>query len=186
MVKQDRQYVENKKKSFLKKTILWGSSVILIFGLSWYFTGKRANYFSLIAAALVIPLALNMTRYISFRRFKDPKVEEAKILDHMKGSYALYHSAIIPDTRETVYFSHLIITSRSIFLLTDCKETLQKSKNWVTERLNAKGFELKSIHFIETSGVKSIKNAALKIEKDACYTSQELDNRTAIIEAMLL
>lgn len=186
MIKQEKDYVKNKKKSYLKKSVLWGLCVIAIFGFSWYFTKQRANYFSLIAAVLVLPLALNLTRYISFRRFKDPDIEESKILDRMKGSYALYHSAIIPDTRETAYFAHLIITSRSIFILSDNKEGLQKSKIWVTQRFNSKGIELKNIHFIETNGIKSIKNAALKIEKDACYTSQELENRIAVIEAMLL
>ncbi|MDF2877605.1 MAG: hypothetical protein K0S30_701, partial [Clostridia bacterium] len=141
MIKQEKNYIALKKKKFLKMTLLWAGAVSAVFFVGLIINGSRNSYFTLVAALFVLPLAQNGTRYLSFNRFKDPDHEFSKVLEGMKGSYHLYHGAIVVDTTATVLFEHLIITSRNIYFLTAAKERIEKHGSWLKNRLAAKGID---------------------------------------------
>lgn len=186
MIKQDRDYIAKRKKHFLMLSGIWAVIMIGVFLLGLAITKDKGNIFTVLAAVMTLGLAQNITRFISFGRYKDPKEKHCKILDHMKGSLGIYHGAIIPDTTATVYFEHIIVTSRNIYLISKDKEMVQKTKNWLSSRLANKGINSGNIHFIIAGDSKGIKNASIKIEKDACYTSEDLDKNMKIIEAILM
>lgn len=186
MIKQEKDDITKRKKKFLIMSLVWGCSVFAISLIGFIMTRSKNNYLSLIAIMLVLPLAQNITRFISVNRFKDPNPEYAAVLEQMKGSYQLFHSAVIADTMGTVLFEHLIVTSKSIYLLSCNKNSIDANSGWIQNRLSAKGIERKQIHFIHIASINNIKNAALKIEKDACYTSEVLDQNTKTVETMLM
>ncbi|MDF2613581.1 MAG: hypothetical protein K0S71_1367 [Clostridia bacterium] len=186
MIKQEKDYIARRKKKFLSMSLVWAGVVLVIFIAGLMLTKSRNNYFTLMAAIFVLPLAQNITRFISFNRFKDPDPEFASVLEQMKGSYQIFHSAIIPDTMGTILFEHLIVTSKSIYFLSYNKNSIDTNSGWIQNRLSAKGIPLKQIHFIHIASINNIKNTALKIEKDACYTSEILDQNTKVIETMLM
>ncbi len=186
MIKQEINYIAERKNKFLKMALIYAAIIIVIYTAGILIVKTRSSYYTLGAALFVMPLAQNIVRFMSFNRFKDPSVEFGAVLEAMKGSYHLFHSAIIPDHTVTVLFEHVIITSRSIYFLTYDENIILKHKSWLQNRLTAKGITLKDIYFIHITHMSSIKNAALKIEKDACYRGEMLDQHTKIIEAMIM
>ncbi|MDF2596617.1 MAG: hypothetical protein K0R69_2958 [Clostridia bacterium] len=186
MIKQEKNYIAVKKKKFLIMTLIWIGAVSAVFFMGLIINGTRNTYFTLVAALFVLPLAQNGTRYLSFNRFKDPDEKHANVLEGMKGSYHLYHGAIVVDTTATVLFEHLIITSRNIYFLTSRKEAIEKHKSWLKQRLVAKGIDSKQVHFVHIDQINTVKNIALRIEKDACYTSEVLDQNSNIFKDMLM
>lgn len=186
MIKQDRNYIAKRKKHFLMFSGIWAIMIIGFFLVGIAITKSKGNMFTVLAAVMTLGLAQNITRFVSFSRYKDPKEKHSKILDNMKGSVGIYHGAIIPDTTATVYFEHIIVTSRSIYFISQDKELIQKTKSWLSNRLVSKGVPSENIHFVTATDSKGIKNASIKIEKDACYTSEGLDKNSKIIEAILM
>ncbi|MGL6175325.1 MAG: hypothetical protein ACRC1P_12045 [Cellulosilyticaceae bacterium] len=186
MVKQDKTYIAKRKKHFLVQTVIWAVAIIVVFSIGILLTKERGNIFTIFAAIMTLGFAQNLTRFISFNRYKDPKIGHAEILEEMKGNLALYHGAIVPDTTMTVYFEHVVVTAKSMYFISSNKVLIQKTKSWLSNRLMNKGIGESSIHFVIASDEKAIKNASLKIEKDACLASDELEKNINIIEAMLM
>lgn len=186
MIKQEINYIAKRKKKFLMMSFICGLVVAGFFITGLFIVKTRSNYFTLVAALFVLPLSQNMTRFISFSRFKDPDAEYGKLLEQMKGSYYLFHSAIMPDQTTTAFFEHVIVTSKSIYFLSYHEEIIQKYKIGLQSKLSAKGVALKNIHFIPISHFNSIKNTAFKIEKDACYRDEMLEQHAKLLEAMMM
>ncbi len=186
MIVQTCDYVQRQKKKYLKHTFIWGLVVAVIFGLGLILAGKRENYLTVIAGVLVLGIALNLSRYIGFRKFQDGKLSYAKILEGMKGSYHLFHSGIIPDTRGTAFFDHIIVTSRSIYFISQDHEMMKKYRLTLENKLMSKGVPMKAISFNEVETEVQVKNLAVKIEKDACYSSEKLEEYTRIINDLLM
>ncbi len=186
MIRQPKDYIRIQKKKFLLWTLVWAVLTALMFVGGIVLTQTRNNYFTLVAGLLILPLALNFSRLVSFLRFKDGQSEDAELLERMKGSYVIFHSAIIPDTRATVFFEHIVVTARSIYFLTTEKDTLTKHKAWLMNRLIAKGLSEKELHFVYLPETNTLKNMANKIEKDACYTSENLEKYAHILQSMLM
>ncbi len=186
MISQQSNYIKERKKKFLLGAMLWTALMLVVFFAGVFYLKTRNSHFTLVAALFVLPLAQNVTRFISFNRFKDPSPEAAEVIEGMKGSYHLFHSAIFTDSSATICFEHVIVTSKSIYFLTAREEVIEKYRSLIENRLEAKGISGKHIHFIHTRHTNSIKNAALKIEKDACYTSEGLEEYTKIIKNMLM
>ncbi|MEG1829420.1 MAG: hypothetical protein RR309_08360 [Cellulosilyticaceae bacterium] len=186
MIKQSRDYIAKRKKHFLMMSGIWTLIIVGLFLFGIAITKDRGNMFTVLAAVMTLGLAQNITRLISFGRYKDPKEKHSKILDNMKGSLGIYHSAVIPDTTATVFFEHIVVTSRNIYFISKDKEMIEKTKGWLAGRLDNKGINSGNIHFIIATDSKGIKNASIKIEKDACYTSEGLDKHNKIIEAILM
>ncbi|WP_069998157.1 hypothetical protein [Cellulosilyticum sp. I15G10I2] len=186
MIKQEINYITQRKNKFLKMSLIWAAVIIVIYVAGFILIKTRSSYFTLIAALFVLPFSQNIVRFISFNRFKDAPYEFGAILEGMRGSYNLFHSAIIPDNEATILFEHLIITSTSIYFLTYDPSILAKHRCWLENRLSAKGVAFKDLYFISVTDINSLKKAAFKIEKDAGYRSDVLDQNTKIIEAMLM
>ncbi|PHV71819.1 hypothetical protein CS063_04485 [Sporanaerobium hydrogeniformans] len=186
MIRQAKNYIQKQKKKYLLWTIVWGLLMASVFAIGILVTKNRGNYFTLVAGLLILPMAINFTRLTSFIRFKDGQESDAKLLEGMKGSYILFHSAIIPDTRTTVLFEHIVVTARSIYFLTTRKEIVAKNKEWIKQRLMAKGLEEKALHFVCLNESNTLKNTVNKMEKDACYTGENLENYAHIIQGMLM
>ncbi len=186
MIVQGCHYIEEQKKKYLKHTLIWTAVVAVLFGIGLFLAGKRENYFTVIAGVLVLGIALNLSRYIGFRKFKDGKEVSAKILEGMKGSYDLFHSAIIPDARGTAFFEHIVVTSRSMYFISESSEMIKKYRLCLENKLASKGIPMKSIHFVHVDNEVQIKNLAIKIEKDACYTNEKLGEYTKVINDLLM
>lgn len=186
MVKQERDYIYNQKKKYLTHTLIWTAAMLVVFATGIFLTKSRANYFTVVSGLMAMGLALNLTRFISFNKFRDGDKEFAQYLENMKGSLNIFHSAIIPDTRETVLFEHIIVTARSIYFLSYKSENISKNRLWIENKLTAKGIDPKTIHFVQVDSLVSIKNNVAKIEKDACMTSEKLMENTQIIQNLLM
>ena len=186
MIKQEKDYIKSKKKKHLLQACLWGGLMIVIFIVGLFVMKERANTFTLIAALLVLPFALHLTRYFSYAKYKDPSPKQSTILERMKGTYALYHSVIMPDSTGALYFAHVVVTSRNIYFMSKDETMISKAKAMLANRLKSKGIQATQLKFIHTSDATSIKNAALKIQKDACFSDEQLGNNTKIIDSMIM
>lgn len=186
MIKQKKNYIEEKKKNHLVKALIWAAVIIIIMVAGILLLDTRSSYFTVVAAVLVLPLALHITRFLAFRKYKDPNPKHAGVLEHMKGHYGLYHSAIIPDTTCTLYFEHIVVTTKNIYFISKNQEMIQKAKPILSLRLGNKGIQNSKLHFIYVENGKTIKNATIRIEKDACQVGEALENTMKIIDGMLM
>lgn len=186
MITQEKNYIQTRKKEFLVKSLIWAMIIIGLVMIGIVLTGNNGNIFTVLAAVSTLGFAQNLTRYISFRRFKDPEEKDASILEEMKGSLYIFHGTIIPDTTTTVYFEHIVVTAKSIYFISKDNTTIQKNKSWLALRLEKKGLQQTQLHFVTVADSKALKNASLKIQKDACYTNEELDKNKRIIEGILM
>ena len=186
MVKQKKNYIAEKKKNHFIKAVIWAGVIIAIMGAGILLLDTRLSYFTVVAAVLVLPLALHITRFFAFAKYKDPSPKQAALLEQIKGHYGLYHSAIIPDTTCTLYFEHIIVTTKSIYFISKNKEIIQKAKPILALRLGNKGIQNSKLHFIYAENGKTIKNATIRIEKDACQVGEALENTIKIIDGMLM
>ncbi len=186
MIKQPKDYLAKKKKEHVIKSLMWGSIVLGIFMTGCLLTKQRANYFTVAAAVLVLPLALNITRGLAYRKYKDAKPCEAEILDDMAGNYHVFHSAVIPEATGIVFIEHIVVTSRSIYFLSSDEMLLKKEKPALILKLENKGFHSKQLHFIFIKEEQTMKNTAHKIEKEAYLTSEALEEMSGVIASMLM
>lgn len=186
MVAQGCHYVQEQKKKYLGRTLIWMAIVALLFFTGLFLEGKRENYFTVIAGVLVLGIALNLSRYIGFRKFKDGKEEVAKLLEDMNGSYHLFHSAIIPDTRGTAFFEHIVVTSRSIYFISQSAEMIKKYRLELENKLISKGISMKAIYFMPIENEEQVKNLIVEIEKDAYYTDENLGEYAKLINDLLM
>ncbi|MGL4363467.1 MAG: hypothetical protein ACRCSG_09450 [Cellulosilyticaceae bacterium] len=185
MIKQSKDYVKTMKKKYLLKSVLWGSIVCIIFLVGIVLMKKRASEFTLVAALFILPFSLYLTRYFAFFKYKDPNIKNSEMFEKMKGTYGLYHSAIFPES-ETLYIDHVVVTARTIYFVSESEETLTKAKQIFPVRFKGKGMDEGQLKYIYAKDKTSIKNASLKIQKDACYTDENLTRYNKIIEAMLM
>lgn len=186
MVKQEKDYIGKQKKKYFIYILISTAVILAFFIFGIVLTGGRENIFTLASCFLVIMLALHISRLISYMKFKDGNAEYAEQLEQMKGSYNIFHSAIIPDVRATIMIEHIVVTSKSIYFLTQNEDVLKKNRLWLENRLVAKGIYLKAIHFIRLTDLISVKNAVSKIEKDALVSDNQLNEYTQIIEELLM
>lgn len=186
MIKQEKDYIKKQKKKYSIYTLIWTLVVLGTFGIGIWITGDRANIFTIIAGFLVIGLALSLSRLCVYLKFKDGNAAYGTLLETMKGNYSLFHSCVIPDARTTVLIEHIVVTSRSIYFLVYDEEVLKKNRLWLENRLKAKGVALKQIHFVKLDHENSVKNTMVKIEKDACYTSESLAEYTQLIQELIM
>jgi len=138
MVIQEKEYIKKQKSKYLKGTIFWTALVIGIFVCGLVIMGKRETYFTVFAGVLVVGAALNVTRLIGFGKYKDGDEKWAVYLEKMKGSYDIFHSAIIPDNRGTVYFEHVVITSKSIYFISYDDACVKKNRLWLENKMQSK------------------------------------------------
>lgn len=186
MVEQGCHYVQEQKNKYLVRTLIWMAIVALIFCTGLLLEGKRENYFTVIAGVLVLGIALNLSRYIGFRKFKDGKEEEARLLEEIRGHYHLVHSAIIPDTRETAFFEHIIVTSRRIYFIGYSTEMIKKYRLPLEKKLMSKGIGIKSLCFIAVENKEQLKDLIIEIEEDAYDTDKNLEEYAKIINDLLM
>lgn len=186
MVLQEKDYIKKQKSKYLKGTIFWSISILVVFGLGIVIMQSRESYFTVFAGILVIGAALNLTRWIGYGKYKDGNSTYAELLEKMKGSFNVFHSCIIPYTGSTAYFEHIIITSRSVYFITYNEEQQKRNRLSIENKLQSKGISMKQVHVVVVKNLIEMKNLILKIEKDACYTSNHQEEYTTIINEMLM
>lgn len=186
MIQQEKDYIARKKKKYLTQTIIWSLGVACIFLIGLIVMGNRESYFTVFAGVMVMGVALNLSRWIGYRRFQDGNVLYAQSLEEMKGSYILFHSAIIPDVNITAYFEHIIVTTKNIYILSYDEERIKKHRIWLENKLQSKGLELKQIHFILLNSLDGVKNIVEQVEKDTCSVDEELKENAKIINDLLM
>ena len=186
MIKQEKDYIKSQKKKYILYIGIWTVVVLGVFGIGFLITGERTNLFTIIAGFLVIGLALSLSRLCVYLKFKDGNRHYATLIENMKGSYNVFHSAIIPNSSVTILIEHIVVTSRNIYFLGLNEEVLKKHRLWLEKRLIAKGMDVKQLHFIHLTHENSVKNIITKIEKDACFTSENLEEYTRRIEELII
>lgn len=186
MVKQKKNYIKEQKKNHLVKALIWAAAILIIVMAGLVLLKTKASYFTVVAAILVLPLALHITRFVAYVKYKDPDPTEAALLEQMEGNYGLYHSAIIPDNTCTLYFEHIVVTAKNIYFISKNKEMIQKAKPILALRLENKDIQMNKLHFIYAESGKTIKNVTIRIEKDACLKGEALENTIKIIDGMLM
>lgn len=184
MVKQDRHYIMNRKKHFFIRVLIWLVIVGGIFTIGLYLTHKRANVLTILAAVLVIPLAQNITRYISFRGYKDPEPEYCDKIESIEGNIAIYHGGIIPDEIVTLYVDHIVVTARSIYFLCAKEKDAKVAREYLIKRLKAKGID--EIVITEVDEDKKYETICSKIAEDASQNKESLEAKNTIIEGILM
>lgn len=186
MVLQEKDYIQRQKSKYLKGTIIWTALVIGIFIGGLVIMGKRESYFTVFAGVLVIGAALNVTRLIGFGKYKDGNEKWALHLENMKGSFDIFHSAIIPDSRGTVFFEHVVITSKGVYFMSYDEACVKKNRLWLENKIQSKGIDMKQVHVVTIKDEQAIKSLAAKIEKEALFTNGKQSEYTTIINSMLM
>jgi hypothetical protein len=186
MVKQPKNYIKKRKQHFLGHTILWACIIVAVVSLGRILTHEKNNLWTVFAALCVLPLAQNLTRYLAFVKFNDPKKEMSEQLEHMQGAYYLYHSMIVPEQTGTYYYEHGIITARNIYFLTSDPTNLGKSKTAIAQTLQMKGVPASSLQFIYLDNAKTLDKVCKKIEKDSIFSDDTLDEKAMILEGILM
>ncbi|MEG1704261.1 MAG: hypothetical protein RR289_06980, partial [Niameybacter sp.] len=186
MIKQSKDYIKEKKKQHFIKAIVWALVIIAIVTIGYFYNKTSASYFTVAAAVLSLPVALHLTRYFAYGKYQDPQHKHSQMLDQMKGSFDVYHGAIIPDSTLTLYIEHIVVTSRNIYFIGKSQEMLAQAKPVLNLRMRNKGMEEAKLHYIYAENGKAIKNATVRIERDACFTSEALEQNTKIIDGMLM
>lgn len=186
MIIQEKNYIDKQKKKYLKGTFLWLFIIAAVYCAGLLITRTRGSFFTVFSGVLVIGAALNFTRLIGYGKYKDGHLEWATRLEQMKGGYDLFHSCIMPDTRGTYYFEHIIVTSRSIYLLSYEDTMIKRGRLGLENKLMSKGIPNKSIHIVAVHNEGEVKALCSKIERDACFTSTKKDEYTTIINEMLM
>lgn len=184
MVIQGCHYIQEQKKKYLVRTLIWMAIVALLFLTGLLVANKRENYFTVIAGVLVLGIALNGSRYIGFGRFKDGDEKNAKLLEKIKGHYYLVHSAIIPDNRGTAFFEHIVVTSGRIYFISTSAEMMKKYRLTLENKLITKGIPLEALCFI---GDKALtEDVRWAIEEDASEVDKNLEDYAKIINDLLM
>lgn len=186
MILQEKNYIKKQKKKYLIHSCIWTVVVFVLFGVGLLLTGTRSNYFTISACVMAIVAALFISRFISFSRFKDGDETRACLLEAMKGNYQIFHSGIIIDASGTSYFEHIVLTSKSIYLIAYDEAKMKKYQLWAEKCLINKGIPTKSIHFLVALNEISMKNIAHRIEKDACVTNEKLEEYSKILNEILM
>lgn len=186
MVKQNKNYIAERRKNFLTKTFFWIVIIGAIFGIGLILTHKRANVWTILAAVLAIPLAQNITRYISFRRYKDPRIEGCEQLEMLEGNLAIYHSAIIPEETATLYVDHIVVTAKKIYFLCSEPKDVKAAKTYLITKLETKGISRNEIVITELNTDKAYENICSKISKEIGKSQEDLSPRNTIIEGILM
>ncbi|MGL4344459.1 MAG: hypothetical protein ACRCTE_04610 [Cellulosilyticaceae bacterium] len=187
MIRQSQNYISHKKRKFLLFGIMWSVIVAAIFGIGLLKYDQRANTFTVVAAVLVLPLAQNFTRFFAFSKYRDPKRNHAELLEQLTGNYALYHGAIVPDAKYSLYFEHVIVTDSSLYFVAAHKQENDKYKTQLIQRLGAKGIGYSQVHFVYADTEKGLKAACAKIQKNMRgQESPQLEKNMHIIEGMLM
>ena len=119
MVKREKEYLKKKKKQYLRGTIIWFVIMFSVFIVGYILNRTRKNVFTLVAALLVLPVAQYATQLLAIWKFKDPGIKISDFLESIKGDYALFHSALMPDTKEVINFDHIIVTGKNIYCIID-------------------------------------------------------------------
>lgn len=186
MILQETNYIKKQKKKYLIHSCIWTAVVCVLFALGILLTKTRSNYFTISACVMAIVAALFISRFISFSRFKDGDEEVACLLNRMKGSYQIFHSGIIIDASGTSYFEHIVVTSRSVYLIGYDEAKVRKNRLAAEKSLVNKGIPAQCIHFLIAKNKVQMKNIALRIEKDACVTNEKLEEYSKMINEILM
>lgn len=186
MVVQGRNYLRDKKKKHLIQLSIWGSLVFFTAVIGIVATGSRNNYFTVGAGLLIIPFAMHATQILTLLKYKDADPTYALQLEAMSGSYALFHSCILPDQRTTLFVQHIVITSRGIYSLDTDSERIQKVESLLKPRLVNKGIAEERMLFIHIKDRNTLEEIISKIEKETCFSDEQLGNTKNIVDAMIM
>ncbi len=185
MVKQDGNYIKTKKQFFLKRTIIWLVVILTIFIIGWLVTGTRGNVATILAAVMTLGFAQNLTRYLSFKSFKDADVESVNLINSLDGNMAIYHSVLIPTEKKVLYFEHLIVTNQFYFISNN-DEYLKLAREYLTNRFISKGIAIDDLHFEKIDNNEQLEKLLRSIKSTLENQNETLLNNIEIIESMLM
>jgi hypothetical protein len=185
MIKQNKQYIQTRKKHFLSIAIICALVIIGFMLVGFYITKERVSLFTIAAGLMVIPCAQYFTRYISFNRFKDPDEMKSVRLDTIKGNLSIYHGCIIIQERYTLFADHIVLTSKNIYFMYEKEKDLVEGKKHMISSLTAKGINIDAIRLEAITSKEKWEGLLQEIEQEALLTDS-LERKEAIIEGILM
>lgn len=187
MVKREKEYLKKKKKEYLRGAIIWFAIMFSVFIIGYILNKTRKNVFTLVAALLVLPVAQYATQLLAIWKFKDPDIEISNSLESIQGDYALFHSALMPDTKEVINFDHIIVTGKRIYCIIDKPYEIGRIKSLLDQKLKAKGIPLKIIQYVNFSELKNEDKLLKEVETVAKQGNQkDLEEYTQLIAQMMM
>ena len=187
MIKREKDYLAKKKKKFLRGSIIWSLIVFGIFITGYGLNNTRSNIFTVVAAVLVLPIAQNLTQLLTLWKFKDPNLERSNELEGIKGNYSLFHSVLVPDIKEIMYFDHILVTGTKIYCIINRHANLPKIKSMFNKKIKAKGIPLSAVVYVDLSQTKDMGNLFKTLETNAAIQNQEnLNEFTHLIAQMMM
>lgn len=186
MIIQEKDYIKQQKRQYLKRTVIWIALILGIYGTGIILTQSIKSYFTVFAGVLVIGAALHLTRWIGFSQFCDGKAEYAKVLEQIQGDFDLFHSAIIPDARGTIYFEHIVVTAKSVYMITYDEQMIKKNRLWLENKLKTKGIPIQATHVLAVKSLAEMQSLAARIQKETCFTKGKKNEYTTIMNEMLM
>ena len=186
MVAQKYGYILAQKRKYLKHTLIWGIIVTVIFFTGLVILKKRETYFTVMAGVMVMGIALNLSRYIGYSRFKEGNSEYVDIFDEVKAEYYIFHSAIIPCSSETAFFENIIVTSSHIYFISEVSQRSDRYRLVLENALKNKGIALESICFYSVENISEAETIRLQIEKDSTTNLPKLEEHKRIVENLLM
>lgn len=192
MILQEKNYIAQQRKKYLIYSVIWTLVVFTLFITGLLLTKTRANLLTVSACIMAIVAALYITRWISFSRYKDGDCKSAELLEEMSGDYHVYHSAIIPLTKDVARFEHVIVTGNIIYFVAYTKEQVVNHREEIQELLASRGIAMQHLCFLVAQDVNQMKQHANRIEKDMeknhpkGTTSEQLDVYSKKISEILM
>ncbi|HHX59728.1 MAG TPA: hypothetical protein GX707_03160 [Epulopiscium sp.] len=187
MIKREKNYLTQKKKKYILMSVIW---LFIMFGIFWtgyILNNTRNNVFTVFAAVLVLPAAQYMTQLFAILKFKDPDIEASNQLELIKGNYNLFHSVLIPDLTEIIYFDHIVVTGTKIYCIIDNVTDIAKQKEIFDKKIKAKGISLKAIVYVDQNKTKDMGNLFKQIEVNAAIENEiNLKEQTQLITQMMM
>jgi len=184
LIKQEVNYLQRRKKFFLIRTLTWATVILAIFIIGIIITKNRANYFTILAAVLTLGLAQNLTRYLTFRKYKLPDAEFAKDIDIVNDAI-IYHSVIIPTAKGDKYFPHIILKANLIFFVVYDPQPTRNLDDVFYNKFIAKGIDRAHLHFCSIQSSESLSKLLDQINKIKPIKDKQEAN-SHILEGMIL
>ena len=186
MIAQKYGYILNQKRKYLKHTLIWGIIVAVIFFSGLLILKKRETYFTVMSGVMVMGVALNLSRYIGYSRFKDGNKDYANVFDNIKIDNYIFHSAIIPNVNNTAFFENIIVTNNNIYFIAETEERSDKYRLMLENVLKNKGIALQNILFYYSEDIIQVEKLVKQIEVNDISNMERLEEYKRIVENLLM
>lgn len=187
MIKREKDYLEKKKRKYLRGTLVWLIIMFAVFFTGYILNKSRNNVFTVVAALLVLPVAQYGTQLLAIWKFKDPQRNISEKLESIKGNYNLFHGVLVPNQKHILYIDHIIVTEEKVYCMISEQANMNYIKETMDKKIKAKGIPLKSVEYMGLNKTFNMEKLAKKIEKTLLVQNKgNLEEYTQLIAQMMM